>query len=107
MAAICVPWLMFQPGIMRVRRSAQSERYGRRAALVVGELRMILPDAVARHVERSGQGFTPLRNFRRFAPVIGRLDGLTMLELADGDVSIEPAVAVIAGPFHDNDVVQT
>lgn len=66
----------------------------------------VFPNSVGRHVEATGEWSTPFGRGGGFAPIIGDLSRLAVVEFGDADVSVESSVAVIAGPFDDDGVVE-
>ena len=72
----------------------------------MGEVLGVFPDSVAGHIEAVGKWFAPVGRGGGFAPVVGDFGGLAVVEFGDADVSVEASVAVIAGPFDDDDVFE-
>ena len=73
---------------------------------VVAEVVCVGPDAIAGHVEPFCQRLTPLGCGGWFVPVVGDADGSPGLQFADGHVSVQASVAVVAGPLDHDDIVE-
>jgi hypothetical protein len=70
--------------------------------LVVAEMFCVRPNAVTRHFESLGQWLPPIGSLGWLAPVVGYLHRFPVLQLADGDISIEAPISVVASPLdHD------
>ena len=54
----------------------------------------------------TGEWSAPFGRGGGFAPVVGDRNGLAVAEFGDADVSVEAPVAVIAGPFDDDGVLE-
>jgi len=77
----------------------------RSAPLVMGEVLGVFPDSVGRHVDGGGEWFAPVGCGGGFSPVVGDFGGVAVMGFGDADVAIQAAVAVVAGPFDDDDVI--
>jgi hypothetical protein len=72
----------------------------------VGKMLRVFPNPAGGHVEATGEWSAPVGRFGGFAPVVGDPNGLAVAKLGDADVSVEASVAVIAGPFDDDGVLE-
>ena len=72
----------------------------------MGKMLCVFPNSVGGHVEATGEWSAPFGRGGGFAPVVGDRNGLAVAEFGDADVSVEASVAVIAGPFDDDGVLE-
>jgi hypothetical protein len=77
----------------------------RRAGSMMGKTLRVFPDSVSGHVEAARNGLAPIGCGDRFAPVVRHFDGVTVAQFGDADVAVEASVAIVTGPFDDDDVV--
>src|ERR1700744_6599420 len=75
-------------------------------ALVVRTMLCVFPNPVGRHDEATGEWSTPFGRGGGFAPIIGDVSRLNVVEFGDADVSVQASVAVVAGPFDDDGVLE-
>src|SRR5450432_3900700 len=71
------------------------------SASVVPEMLPVRPDTIAGHVESIRQRATPLGCRRGLTPVVSDANRVAVLQLADGHVSVQAAVTVVARPLGD------
>lgn len=65
----------------------------------------VFPDSVGGHVGAGGEWLTPVGRGGGFPPVVGDFGALAIPQFSHADVAVEPSVAIVAGPFDDDDVV--
>ena len=69
------------------------------------KVRMIRPDPVTWHGERSGEILAPGGRSRRLTPIVGHLHRPAISKFADRDVAVEAPVAVVARPLDDHHAI--
>jgi len=88
--------LWVQPGLVVLTSFQES---------VVLKMRMIRPDPVTWHGERSGEVLAPGGRSRRLTPVVGHFHRPAVSKFADCDVAVEAPVAVVARPLNDHHAI--
>src|SRR5271166_680659 len=76
------------------------------SSLIVAEVLVVGPNAVAGHLKSIGQWLTPLRRRDGLSPVVGDAHGLPILQLSDGHVAVQTPVTVVAGPLDHDDIIE-